>query len=137
MKDIFTWLERRRHMLLFEKRFRAEQEALVKRESRQKKNYIESFDPEKRKKRSEQAKRYYRRKLKEDPNFKDKIKKYRDTYYQKIKNDPEFKRKNRERTAKYYIEKLKDRYKNDEEYRKKTQEALRKRYRMKKRKENR
>lgn len=74
MKDVFAWLERRRRMLLFEKRFRAEQEALVRRESRQEKNYIESFDPEMRKKKSEQAKRYYRRKLKEDPNFKDKIK---------------------------------------------------------------
>lgn len=132
MKDFFTWLERRRHMLLFEKKFRAEQEALSRRESRQKKNYIESFDPEMRKKKAEAAKRYYQRKLAEDPSFKDKLKEYRNAHYQKIKNDPEFKRKNRERTAKYYREKLKDRYKNDKEYRKTMQEALRKRHWMKK-----
>ena len=132
MKDFFTWLERRRHMLLFEKKFRAEQEALSRRESRQKKNYIESFDPEMRKKKAELAKRYYQRKLAEDPSFKDKLKEYRNAYYQKIKNDPEFKRKNRERTAKYYREKLKDRYKNDKEYRKTIQEAHRKRHWMKK-----
>jgi hypothetical protein len=118
MKDLIGWLEKRRHLMLAEKRFRKEQEELHRQESRADKYYLDSLDPEKRKLRSEYAKRYNKKRLESDPEFKEKNKAARKRHYEKIKDTPEFKEKNRIRTREYYYSTVKKRYQNDEEYRK-------------------